>query len=236
MIYTEKNYDSFIYTFTARYSLPMRNLFITFLMILAATMAFTQESERKDPIQFSGRVVIEQSGRIDALPYTNIGVKGTPRGTSSGTDGFFSLVVLPGETIFFSRLGFQQKEYQIPTDLEGNTHSKVIFMNQDTIFLPNVFIQPWPDRDFFKIEFLALELDEELEQIAAENLSPEKLAILRQNLPSDGRETAGIQLRQLSQSYYYEGQIKPQNIFNPLSWKKFIDAIKRGDFKKKDNQ
>ena len=214
----------------------MRKLLFISMIILTSSFAWTQSDSNNDPIQFSGRVVIEKNGRIDALPYTNIGVKGTPRGTSSSVDGFFSMVVLPGETVFFSRLGFHLAEYEIPSDLGDNTHSKVIFMSQDTIFLPDVFIHPWPDRDFFKIEFLALEIDEELEEIAAENLSPEKLAILRQNLPSDGRETAGIQLNQISQSYYYEGQVKPQNIFNPLSWKKFIDAIKRGDFKKKDNQ
>ena len=145
------------------------------------------------------------------------------------------MVVLPGEIVFFSRLGFDQTEYQIPTDLEKNTHSKVIVMYQDTIFLPDVYIHPWPNPDFFKIEFIALDIDQELEQIAQENLSEEKLAILRESLPSDGQEVASIELRQRSQAYYHEGQVKPQNIFNPLSWKKFIDSIKRGDYKKKKN-
>jgi len=212
----------------------MGRLFIVLFLSALTGSLLAQQVERPDPLQFSGRVVIEKDGRITPLPYTNIAIKGTPRGTSANAEGFFSLVAIPGETVSFSRLGFQLKEYEIPTNLPGNTHSQVIFMKDDTIFLDNVYIYPWPDRDFFKIEFLALEVDEELEEIAAENLSPEKLAILRQNLPSDGKEVAGIQLQQLSQAYYYEGQIKPQNIFNPLSWKKFIDAIKRGDFKKKD--
>ena len=214
----------------------MRAVITSVFVLFFSSLLIGQSSERSfDPIQFSGRVVIEKDGRIEPLPYTNIGVKNTPRGTSSSVDGFFSIVVLPGETVFFSRLGFALEEYEIPNDLTENTHSKIIVMKQDTLLLPDIFIYPWPNRDFFKIEFLALEVDEELEEIAQQNLSPEKLARLRQALPSDGREVSGIELRQLSQAYYYEGQGRPQNIFNPLSWKKFIDALKKGDFKKKSD-
>jgi len=213
----------------------MRKLLIVILLLIFATVSYSQKSQELQPIQFSGVVIAVKNDQARPLPYTNIAVRGTPRGTSSNVDGFFSLVALPGETISFSRLGFEKQDFTLPEGIEGNTLSEVIIMTQDTIFLSEVFIQPWPDKDFFKIEFLALEVDEELEEIAAENLSPEKLAILRQNLPTDGREVSGIELRNISQAYYYEGQIKPQNIFNPLSWKKFIDAIKRGDFKKKDN-
>lgn len=214
----------------------VRILFGFFIFLFFTSFVYTQNDRTRDytPIQFSGRVVTEIDNKLDPLPYTNIAVKGTPRGTSTSIDGFYSLVVLPGETVLFSRLGFELVEYLIPSDLSQNTHSKIVVMKQDTLFLPGVDIYPWPDPDFFKIEFLALEVDEELEEIAQQNLSPEKMARLRDILPADGREVSGIELRQLSQAYYYQGQLKPQNIFNPLSWKKFIDAIKRGDFKKKD--
>ena len=215
----------------------VRILFGFFIFLFFTSFVYTQNDRTRDytPIQFSGRVVTEIDNKLDPLPYTNIAVKGTPRGTSTNIDGFYSLVVLPGETVLFSRLGFELVEYLIPSDLSQNTHSKIVVMKQDTLFLPGVDIYPWPDPDFFKIEFLALEVNEELEEIAQQNLSPEKMARLRDILPADGREVSGIELRQLSQAYYYEGQLKPQNIFNPLSWKKFIDAIKRGDFKKKDD-
>jgi len=227
----------FINTFiTIKIDALLRRLLILLLLLFLSLSLYAQEEVNTyDPIQFSGRVVLERDGKLEPLPYTNIAVKGTPRGTSSSIDGFFSLVTLPGETVQFSRLGFELEEYVIPTELTQNTHSKILVMKQDTLLLQDVFIYPWPNRDFFKIEFLALDIDEELEEIAQENLSPTKMARLREILPSDGREVAGLELKQLSQAYYYEGQLKPQNIFNPLSWKKFIDAIKRGDFKNKNN-
>lgn len=191
-------------------------------------------SQSNDVIQFSGRVITTENNKIEKLIYANIAVKGTPRGTTSGIDGFFSLAVAKGETVLFSSIGYETKEFIIPDDIEGNLYSKDIILQKDTLFLPEAMIYPWPDKDFFKIEFLALEVENALEDIVSENLSAEKLEILREVLPVDGGEISKLELRQATQAYYYNGQFKPQNIFNPLSWKKFIDAIKKGDFKKKD--
>ena len=199
-------------------------------------LGVTHLSAQTDVIQFSGRVITTENNKIEKLIYANVAVKDTPRGTTTGIDGFFSLAVAKGETILFSTIGYETKEYIIPLDVEGNLYSKDIIMQKDTLFLPEAFIHPWPDKDYFKIEFLALEVDNYLEDIAAENLSPERLEALRQILPVDGGEVSKLELRQASEAYYYNGQFKPQNIFNPLSWKKFIDSIKNGDFKKKDNR
>jgi hypothetical protein len=42
-------------------------------------------------------------------------------------------------------------------------------------------------------------------------------------------------MRQQASNYYHYGQRPPMNIFNPIAWKKFFDAWKKGDFKKKDD-
>lgn len=186
-------------------------------------------------VQFSGRVIAVHKGKIEPLILTNIAVKGTARGTNSDIDGFFSLPVREGESVLFSRIGYETKEFAIPMQIQGNLFSKDIIMQKDTLFLPEALIYPWPDKDYFKIEFLALEVDNYFEDIAAQNLSPEKMEVLREILPVDGGEVSKLELRQAAADYYYYGQARPQNIFNPLSWKKFIDAIKRGDFKKKED-
>lgn len=190
--------------------------------------------DRPKVVQFSGRTIAMEDDQIVNLIYTNIAVYGTSRGTNSDIDGFFSLAVAEGEKIIFSRIGYETIEFVIPQEIEGNLFSKDIIMKKDTLFLPEALIYPWPDKDYFKIEFLALELDRTLEDIAQENLSPEKMEILSEILPVDGGEVSKLELRQAAQSYYYYGQARPMNVFNPLSWKKFIDAIKRGDYKKKD--
>lgn len=211
-------------------------LFAIVLFVLSSINAavWAQSSDSVKVVQFSGRVINTENNKIQKLIYVNIAVKGTPRGDVSDIDGFFSLAVREGETVQFSSLGYQRKEFTIPTGINGNMYSKDIIMQKDTLFLPEALIYPWPDKDYFKIEFLALEVNNVLEDIVAENLSPERMEILREVLPNDGGEISKLELRQAAQAYYSYGQLKPQNIFNPLSWKKFIDAIKRGDFKKED--
>ena len=210
----------------------MKKVLILVCVIFTSTFLLSQEEVKV--VQFSGRVISMENQKINKLMYTNIQVKGTPRGGTTDIDGFFSIPVRETETVVFSRIGYTPEEFTIPTELEGNLYSKDIIMNKDTVFLPETFIYPWPDKDYFKIEFLALEVDNALQQMAEANLAPEKIEFLKQILPVDGGEVSKLELQQASQAYYYSGQMKPQNIFNPLSWKKFIDAIKRGDYKKKN--
>lgn len=224
----------YIHKLAPRLMISMRT-FIQALTVFLLTIgvAYGQQEDSLKVVQFSGTVINTESGKLKKLMYVNIGVKGTSRGAVSELDGFFSLAVREGEVVQFSSVGYETKEFQIPTDIKGNLYSKDIIMVKDTLFLPEALIYPWPDKDYFKIEFLALDVENALEEIARQNLSPERMEILRQVLPVDGGEVSKVELRRAVESYYYKGQYKPQNIFNPLSWKKFIDAIKRGDFKKK---
>lgn len=197
------------------------------LLLLSGALLAQDEAK---VVQLSGQ--IEDERGVTPL-YTNVSVKGTSRGTVCRIDGFYSLPVRENEIVIFSRIGFINQEYQVPDNIEGTLISKDIVLKKDTLFLPEAVIAPWPDRDFFEIEFLALEVDNYLEDIAYENLSPAKLEILKQVLPVDGTEVSRVELQKTAQAYYSAGQFRPQNIFNPLSWKKFIEAIRRGDYKKK---
>jgi hypothetical protein len=42
--------------------------------------------------------------------------------------------------------------------------------------------------------------------------------------------------RQTANRATFAGQIAPQRIFDVFAWKQFIEAWKRGDFKKKKNK
>jgi len=180
--------------------------------------------------------VTEEAGGIIFLPYTNVSVEGTSRGTITETDGFFSIVAVKGETIVFSRIGYETAKLAIPDTLTSDYYSVVQPLTQDTILLPEAVIYPWPSREHFKEEFLAMDVTDELREQAEENLDAETLVELRRNLPTDGREATSFVLAENASKAYYYGQLKPQNILNPLAWKKFIDAWKRGDFKKKDKK
>lgn len=205
--------------------------FVTLMSVSAQT-----KTEEDQVVQFSGVVVTEENGEIVPLGYTNIGVKGTSRGTSTEYDGFFSLAVKEGETMVFSRIGYQTAELLIPDTLTHKFYSVYQAMSRDTVWLPEAVIYPWPSREHFKIEFLAMNVKDELKERAMENLDAYTLAEMRETLPGDGRESGSLVLRQNAEANYSTGQFKPMNILNPLAWKKFIDAWKKGDFKKKKKE
>ena len=106
-------------------------------------------------------------------------------------------------------------------------------MTRDEINLPELVIFPWPSREHFDIEFLAMNVTDPLEEAAAKNLAAKTLRKLQESVIADGDENADFYLRQQSKTNYYQGQAPPQNIFSPLRWKNFIDAWKNGDFKRK---
>ena len=184
-------------------------------------------------VQISGKVLTEENEKLVLLPYAVVAVKGTNRGTYTDLTGFFSIVVRTDETLVFSVLGYKDAYYPIPDTLTGDYFSLVQILYRDTFMLPVAVIYPWPDPDNFNQEFLAMDVHDDLEDIAAENVSAETMQFLRENLPSDGPEHTQLYLKQQNQKYYYEGQIRPVQLFNAFAWKEFIQAWKRGDFKKK---
>ncbi|MCG8328465.1 MAG: carboxypeptidase-like regulatory domain-containing protein [Chitinophagales bacterium] len=208
---------------------------LALFFVLATVIAWAQEgNDQKELVQFSGLVLDGSDEQLYPVPYTNILVEGKSRGTYSDLKGFFSIVVEKGDVIVFSAIGYKTVEYVIPEDLEDDRYSIVQLMTQDVINLPETVIFPWPSRDHFKLEFLAMDVTPELQERAARNLANETLRRMRNDVRVDGNENADYYLRQQAREYYYIGQQPPMNIFNPVAWKKFFDAWKNGDFKNEE--
>ncbi len=209
-----------------------------FILLFAANDIVAQHNSPalERIVQISGKVITEENDRPVFVPYAVVAVQGTNRGTLTDFSGFFSIVVRTGETLVFSVLGFKDAFYHVPDSLDRDRYTIFQIISRDTFLLPEAIVYPWPDPDYFIREFLAMDVHDDLEDIAAENLSEKAMSQLREYLPSDGPEHTALYLRQQSQDYYSEGQIKPINLFNAFAWQQFIQAWKRGDFKKKDKK
>lgn len=214
----------------------MKNIILFVSLLILSGSVFAQHST-DDPrlIQFSGLVVTEseEGDEIVPLPYTNVAIMGTHRGTYSEMDGFFSIVTEVGDTVVFSRIGFKTVEFVIQDTMQSNFYSWYQLMSKDSILLPEAVIYPWPSREHYKIEFLALDVSSEMRDKAKENLAQEILEQMQFTVPADGNEAFDLTMARNIYNYQYAGQYKPQNIFNPIAWAKFIKAWKNGDFKKK---
>ncbi|MEM1215735.1 MAG: carboxypeptidase-like regulatory domain-containing protein [Bacteroidota bacterium] len=211
----------------------LRRLFLPLLGLFLATGTLSAQVADSNLVQFSGMILDGTNEQLVPIPYVNILVVDKGRGTYSDFDGFFSLVVEKGDVIEFSAVGYQTVNYTIPDTLVDNRYSLVQLMTQDAINLPETVVFPWPSREHFKLEFLAMDVTPELQQRASRNLANETLERMRNEVASDGVENSSYYLRQQSREYYHIGQTPPMNIFSPVAWKQFFDAWKRGDFKKK---
>lgn len=212
----------------------MKKLLIFALLLSSFALKAQEEDpkpQQKDLVQFSGLVLTEEDNELMPLPFVNISIAGTNRGTYSNLDGFFTIVGSMGDTVNFTSVGFRPVAYIIPDTLQDNRYSVYQLMTQDTILLPETVIYPWPSREHFRLEFLAMDVSSELEDQANENLAEDALEKMREKVPGDANESADAYLRQQANAQYYNGQIRPMNILNPLAWKRFFEAWKRGDFK-----
>ena len=188
------------------------------------------ESFKDSVVQLYGVVMTADS--LKGIPAVTIMVKGQNRGTISNDQGVFSIVVLKGDQIEFTSIGYKPKVVLIPKTLEGNQHSMIQLLVQDTIYLPATVITRRPTREQFERDFANAKVPDDNLEIARKNTNAASMAALEKILPKDGREAVNYNLKQTAIKSYYAGQLPPQNIFNPLAWAEFIKAWKRGDYKK----
>jgi hypothetical protein len=212
------------------------NRHILYFFIAAAcllpTVSKAQFETFKDSVvQLYGVVMTADS--LKGIPAVSVTIKGTTRGTFTSEQGVFSIVALKGDVIEFSSVGYKPKLVTVPKNIEGSQYSILQLMVNDTIYLAATIIKSRPSREQFERDFLNTVVPDDQLEIARKNNDENKRRMLMATLPTDGREAAGRYLSQQAAKSYYTGQIPPMNIFNPFAWNEFIQAWKRGDFKKK---
>jgi hypothetical protein len=212
-----------------------RTALLIFTFLLANSLLAQRLED--DLVQFSGVVVTADSLR--PVPFTNIVNEKTGRGTTADYWGFFSFVVRKKDVITFSAMGFKKVHFRIPDTLTENRYSLIQVMASDTIMLAETVIYPWPSRQQFKEAFIKLNIPDDDIEIARKNLA--YLEMRDRDPKNYDPEKFGMNGAQNYRNYvdrsvdrmYYAGQTIPNNLLNPIAWAKFIQAWKRGDFKKK---
>jgi len=211
---------------------PLRYILLL-LTILSLQKGWSQTNPYRDSIiQLYGVVMTADS--LQGVPSCSVIVEGKGRGTITSYDGVFSIVVVKGDRITFSSIGFKNRTIQIPLTLTENQYSVIQLLVSDTAYLPATILKPRPTREQFERDFVNNKVADDLYEIARKNTDEQTRRLLIASLPADGREAVNYQLRQQATKAYYAGQLPPMNILNPGAWADFIQAWKRGDFKSKN--
>ena len=150
-------------------------LILTVISPVAAKAQF--ETFKDSVVQLYGVVMTADSLR--GIPSVSVVVKGQNRGTITNDRGVFSIVVLKGDQVEFSSIGYKPITVNIPKELQGNQHSIVQLMVTDTVFLPATIIKPRPTREQFERDFINTKTPDDDITIARNNNNSATRRLLR---------------------------------------------------------
>ena len=125
---------------------------LVFLFAMPVVAKAQFENFKDSVIQLYG--VVMSADSLRGLPGVSISVKGRNQGTISSDQGVFSIVVLKGDNLEFTSIGYKPKLVTIPRDLDGNQQSMIQLMVEDTVYLPATIIKKYPTREEFERDFV----------------------------------------------------------------------------------
>jgi hypothetical protein len=190
-----------------------------------------KNTNSKPLIELTG--VVMSADSLQYIPYVMINVVNKNDGTISNEKGVFNLLVHIGDTLEFVAQGFGLKYYTIPDNLKQNRYSIIQLLTQDTFYNAETIFRPAPTREEFDFAFKTWQIPDDQLEIARKNTNANTLRALGETLAKDGRENQSYYIAQQWQRATWLGGTPPQKIFSPLAWMDFINAWKRGDYKRK---
>lgn len=110
-------------------------------------------------VQLSGLITLEDS-LADASGIA-VYVPHTSRGTYTNAAGFFSLPVLPGDSVVVAAMGYERQYILIPKNFNSQRYSTTIRLKQGSIALPTVDVIPWATERDLRMAVARLKLPKE---------------------------------------------------------------------------
>ncbi len=202
----------------------MRGFILILSVLFSVTFSWGQSVER-DVIQFSGVVVTNDSTM--GIPGAHLYVPKGGRGSSTNPYGYFSFPVLEGDSVIISAVGFKRRFVKIP-ELERDNLTVIIPMKEDTTFLENVSIMPFPTEEMFKEAVLAMRLPNQRDiNNMDSNIDPSVLAQIYRDMPMDGSMNHRY-FTQMQAEYMFDGMgPRPNPLLNPFAWANFFKSLKK---------
>ena len=200
----------------------MRNFILIIITIASFCINSLAQEEQKtiSPIQFSGLVVAGDSSF--GIPFVHIFVNGTNRGSVSNTTGFYSFPVLPGDTVTFSCLGFKNQQIIVPIETKDK-QSTIVYMQEETLNLPEVEVNPYHSIELFKQAFVSMKPGPSPIDILNNPAVMEGM----KDMPYTGYARANNQVNAQINNYNNEYTVPTTNYLNPVQWARFIKSLKK---------
>ena len=188
-------------------------------------------------VQWTGVV---RNELLHPIPYAHVIVQKDWRGTSSDQRGMFTIITFPCDTLLVSCIGYKPRKIPVPnfSYYDSKHYIKDIIMEEDTIMLSEVVIFPWKTYKEFKEAFMALNLPEDDLQRAYHNiavLQEQIYSAIASRSASPSANFRDLTTARTNRMMTYGHMYPTYAITNPLAWARFFQALRDGEFKKKEN-
>ena len=205
---------------------------VCLLIMLLGVIAPGKAQQKKRVIQLSGVVLEEDSVSGSPVPGVHIYVPKAGRATTTNGMGFFSMPVLEGDQIVISAVGYDRQDVTVQPDWP-EYQTIIVTLTQDTTFLPEVVIFPFPTEEVFKQAVLAMNMPLDNTGIDKRNFNEELLALMVKTTPMDGYQNQRYYLDQWANSANNRFQPVTNPFLNVFNWAKFFSSLKQNNNKKK---
>jgi CarboxypepD_reg-like domain len=149
------------------------------------------------------------------------------RGTTTNYTGWFSKAFLAGDTITFSAIGFKTAKVVVPVD-KGTRYNIIVAMEEAVTQLADVEINPFPTEELFKEAILAMNLNEDQENVL-NNFSSDAITEMVRTMPIDPSPSQNYRYMMNQQFYDLSNSAGPRSnpLLNPFAWAEFVNSFKK---------
>ncbi len=200
------------------------------LLILAGALMLchgAMHAQEKKLVQLTGKVTDEFRRPI---PFAHILILNNYRGAITNNYGMFSLVVEEKDSVLISSVGYKRLYFVVPDTLSSSFMNMEVTLRIDTLVIAEAQIYPWKTYEDFRLAFLNLRLPTDDIERARRNIALIRTQIIMDHEPSARANFRYVMEEQYKQTFI-KGQYPTYQIFNPLAWARFFQALKRGDFR-----
>jgi len=176
---------------------------VSAMLILAGIVALGQETGKTQYIKIEG-VTLDESGAI--VPQAGIYSFKLQRGAASNSQGIFSILSTPGDTVLFTLTGYKPTLLTLPPGLSSGSYTTDVLIVRDTLIIEEVIVLPVKTyKEFKNVMTKAKVLTPE-----TENMNFNVALVKKQlwyNLGATPGEGYRFTMQQMSNECYTKGQL-----------------------------
>ena len=194
-------------------------------------LPFLGMAQDTDPriYQFSGLIISRTSEQ--PISFSQVRVNHTRQGALSNPDGFYSVPVGLGDTLYFSHLGYHPAKLVVQDYLEDYQGDQsqyiyaITYLLEDTVELDTAYIFPYDTPEELRTAVINMDIEKSfMDRNARENLDPRTLHAIMETLPVDGGERIMV-ARQMYYDYYQTKNLLPTVGFDPIAATRLLQYV-----------